>query len=270
MPSASLPPVVYEDESMLAFDKPAGLPVAPDRQDQNNRDQNNPPATLMRLVHARYGREVTNVHRLDADASGVLLCARDKPALDALSGQFQSKTATRVCHALVVVMPPDEAAKVGAVMRDARGLLPDEFAVELTPGADEARPGRMRIFRKRGGKACITRFRTLERFGRFALVECRPLAGRPHQIRAHLAAIGAPVLNDALYGVPEVFLKLSDLKRGYKGRADEKPLIARLALHASSLTVRHPVTRAPVTMEAPLPGEFTIALRNLRKYRPRR
>ncbi|AHF91372.1 RNA pseudouridine synthase [Opitutaceae bacterium TAV5] len=263
MPPASLPPVVYEDESMLAFDKPAGLLVAPDRWDKQR-------GYLMRLVHERYGPDTANVHRLDADTSGVLLCARNKPALDVLSGQFQSKAATKIYHALVVVMPPDEAMKVGSVIRDAQGLLPDEFAVELALGADEARPGRMRVFRKRGGKACATRFRTLERFGRFAFVECRPLTGRTHQIRVHLAAAGAPILNDAFYGVPGAILKLSDLKRGYKGRADEKPLIARLALHASSLAVRHPVTREPVTMEAPLPGEFGIALRNLRKYRPRR
>jgi hypothetical protein len=61
-------------------------------------------------------------------------------------------------------------------------------------------------------------------------------------------------------------LKLSQLKRGYKGRVDEKPLIHRLALHASRLTVRHPVTREMITIDAPLPNEFEVALKYLRKF----
>jgi 23S rRNA-/tRNA-specific pseudouridylate synthase len=92
-------------------------------------------------------------------------------------------------------------------------------------------------------------------------------------LRVHLAAAGAPVLNDALYGDPEVLLLLSDLKRGYKGREEEKPLIARLALHATELTIKHPVTREPLVVRSPLPHEFEIALKYLRKYvpgRPRR
>ena len=66
--------------------------------------------------------------------------------------------------------------------------------------------------------------------------------------------------------VPGIELRLSDLKRGYKGRDDERPLIARLALHASELTVNHPITRLPVTITAPLPREFEVALKNLRRH----
>ena len=126
-------------------------------------------------------------------------------------------------------------------------------------------------------------FRTLERFrgtrrpvGRgkeaaatsasFAFVECHPLTGRTHQLRVHLAAAGAPILNDPFYGVPEITLKLSDLKRGYKGREEEKPLIGRLALHATELTLKHPTTREPITLRAPLPHEFEVALKYLRKF----
>jgi 23S rRNA-/tRNA-specific pseudouridylate synthase len=82
----------------------------------------------------------------------------------------------------------------------------------------------------------------------------------------HLAAAGAPILNDVFYGDPEVKLLLSGLKRGYKGREDEKPLIARLALHASALTVKHPSTKDPLTISAPLPHEFEVALKYLRKF----
>ncbi len=254
-----LPPVIYEDEAMIAFDKPSGMLVAPDRWDKTREN-------LMGLVHAKLGHGVANVHRLDADTSGLLLCAKTKPALDFLSGQFQSKTVRKKYLAFVVVLPPEQAMKVVAPVRDAAGVLPHEFTVELALGEDERQPGRMRVFKKRGGKDSVTVCRTLERFGQFAWIECQPLTGRTHQIRVHLAAIGAPVLNDPFYGDPEIKLLLSALKRRYKGRDEEKPLVNRLALHASELTLTHPVTREPVTLSAPLPHEFEVALKYLRKF----
>lgn len=257
-----LPPIIYEDEALLVFDKPSGLLVAPDRWDKQREN-------LMGLVHAQLGRGVANVHRLDADTSGLLLCAKTKPALDFLSGQFQAKTVRKVYHALVVILPSDQTMKVVAPIRDEVGGLPATFVVDLALGPDEQQPGRMRIFRKRGGKAASTEFLVVEHFGRYALVECRPQTGRTHQLRVHLAAAGAPILNDAFYGHPDIMLLLSDLKRGYKGRAEEKPLISRLALHATELTLTHPVTREPIILRAPMPHEFEVALKYLRKFRPR-
>lgn len=271
-----LPPIIFEDEHLLAFDKPSGLLVAPDRWDKQRTN-------LMGLVHDHpaYGRGVANVHRLDADTSGILLCAKTKPALDFLSGQFQAKTVAKKYHALVVVLAPGQEMKVVAPMRDAAGMLPDQFTVELALGEDERQPGRMRVFKGRGGKACTTEFRTLERFSGsrpprssrepavaagYALLECHPLTGRTHQLRVHLAAAGAPILYDPFYGHPDVALRLSDLKRGYKGREEEKPFIGRLALHASELTLTHPASREKFTVHAPLPHEFEVALKYLRKF----
>ena len=220
-----LPPIIFEDDALVAFDKPSGLLVAPDRWDKTREN-------LMGLVHSHpgYGHTVANVHRLDADTSGLLLCAKSKPALDFLTGQFQSKTVQKKYHAFVVVLPPEQAMKVLSPIRDDSGALPDRFTVDVALGEDERQPGRMRVFKGRGGKDCVTEFRTLERFrgarrpaGRrneavagaasFAFVECEPLTGRTHQLRVHLAASGAPILNDRFYGVPELTLKLSDLKR---------------------------------------------------------
>jgi 23S rRNA-/tRNA-specific pseudouridylate synthase len=267
-----LPPIIFEDDALVAFDKPSGLLVAPDRWDKTRE-------YLMGIVHAhpRYGPGVANVHRLDADTSGLLICTKSKPALDFVSGQFQSKTVEKKYHAFVAVLPPERAMKVLAPIRDAAGALPDAFTVEVALGEDERQPGRMRVFKGRGGKDCVTEFRTLERFGgwraargapavSYAFVECRPLTGRTHQLRVHLAAAGAPILNDPFYGDPDLKLLLSGLKRGYKGRDDEKPLIGRLALHASELTLKHPVTREPLTLKAPLPHEFEVALKYLRKF----
>ena len=274
-----LPPIIFEDDTLVAFDKPSGMLVAPDRWDKKREN-------LMSLVHEhpRYGHSVANVHRLDADTSGLLLCTKNKAALDFVSGQFQSKTVQKTYHAFVVVLPPERAMKVFAPVRDANGALPDTFTIDIALGEDERQPGRMRVFKGRGGKDSVSEFRVLERFGgprmartprglegggagaTFALLECRPLTGRTHQLRVHLTAAGAPILNDPFYGVPELQLKLSDLKRGYKGRDDEKPLLARLGLHASALTFTHPATREPVTLTTPMPHEFEVALKYLRKF----
>ena len=256
-----LPAIIFEDETIIAFDKPSGLLVAPDRWDKSREN-------LMGLVHNKMGHHIANVHRLDADTSGVLLCAKTKPALDFLSGQFQSKTILKRYLALVAILPPERAMKLAtpAVVCGPDGALPEAFTIDLALGEDEHQVGRMRVFRKRGGKPSLTEFHVRERFGVFAFMECRPLTGRTHQIRIHLAAAGAPVLNDPFYGDPEVKLLLSGLKRRYKGRDDEKPLIDRLALHASELTLKHPVTREPLTIQAALPNEFDVALKYLRKF----
>lgn len=256
-----LPPILYEDDSLIAFDKPSGMLAAPDRWDKKREN-------LMGLVHDKMGHGVANVHRLDADTSGLLLCAKTKPALDYLSGQFQAKTVAKTYHALVVVLAVEQAMKVIEPVRAPGGGLPEAFAIDLALGEDERQPGRMRVFKGRGGKACTTEFRVAENFGRYAFVECRPLTGRTHQLRVHLAAAGAPILNDPFYGDPTAVLLLSELKRRYKGRDEEKPLITRLALHASGLVISHPVTREPLTLQSPLPKEFEVALKYLRKFPP--
>jgi 23S rRNA pseudouridine1911/1915/1917 synthase len=255
----TFPDILFEDDFLVAFDKPSGLPVVSDRRGGAQ-------ATLMGRVRERFGQSTANVHRLDAETSGIVLCAKTKPALDFLSGQFQSKTVRKMYNALVALSAAEGAEATRDFARDPAGVLPPEFSVDLAIGEDEQVAGRMRVFRKRGGKPSVTEFRVLEPFGRFAWLECRPLTGRTHQVRVHLAAAGAPVLNDALYGDPASVLLLSGLKRHYKGRDEEKPLISRLALHSGALGFIHPSTQEPVEINAPLPREFEIALKYLRRF----
>jgi RluA family pseudouridine synthase len=242
-----LPPILFEDAAVIVFDKPGGLPVGAERGAGGGEN-------LMALVQAQFGTGIANVHRLDPEASGLVLCARTKPALDYLSGQFQSKTAVRTYLALVAGVP-----------------TADEFTVELVMKEDEGRRGTMCVVKKHG-QPSRTEFSVRDRFpgraGRagFAWVECRPHTGRPHQIRLHLSTVGTPVLNDPIYG-NETRLLLSDLKRGYKGRDDERPLIERLALHAAGLTFNHPATRASMTVTAPVPKDLAVALKYLQKFR---
>ncbi len=254
-----LPEILFEDDFLVAIDKPSGLPVARDRGDRAR-------VTLMDMVRERFGRLAANVHRLDAQASGIVLCARTKPALDSLSGQFQSKTVRRTYCALVALPPPEWLANAALPARDGAGALPAEFGVDLPLGEDAGDPGRMRVTRGRAGKPSSTQFRVLESFGRFARVECRPLTGRTHQVRVHLAAAGAPVLNDTLYGDPASVLLLSGIKRGYKASGLERPLISRLALHAGEMEFLHPGRREPVLISSPLPRDFEVALKDLRRF----
>ncbi len=255
----TFPDILLEDDLLVAFDKPSGLPVV-----REGADKAGP--TLMGIVRERYGPTLANVHRLDAGASGIVLCAKTKAALDFLSGQFQSKTVRKAHQALVVLVPPAEGARPGSQVRDGSGGLPGEFTVDLALGEDEHRRGQVRVFHGRGGKPSVTQFRVLESFGRFVWLECRPQTGRMHQVRAHLAAAGAPVLNDPLYGDPSAVLLLSGLKRGYKGGGEERPLVARLALHAGGLGFAHPAGREPVEVLSPLPKDLGIALKYLRRF----
>jgi RluA family pseudouridine synthase len=259
----TFPDILFEDDYLVAFDKPSGLPVVAERRGKAA-------LSLMGLVRGRYGESTANVHRLDPETSGVVLCAKTKAALDFLSGQFQSKTVRKSHSALVSLLSPGQAAAQAGSVPEAAGRLPAEFSIDLAIGADEADPARMRVFRRRGGQTSVTEVRVLESFGRFAWLECRPLTGRTHQVRVHLAAAGAPVLNDRLYGDPSAVLLLSGLKHHYKGRDEEKPLISRLALHAGHLGFVHPASREPVEIASALPREFEVALKYLRKFPPTR
>jgi 23S rRNA pseudouridine1911/1915/1917 synthase len=254
--AVTLPEILFEDDCIVAFDKPCGLAVASGAPGAQA-------STLTGLARAAFGPSVSSVHRIDTEASGVVLFAGTKPALDFLSGQFQAKTVRRTFWALVSIPAKPRAPEMP--VRDAAGALPGEFTVDLALGDDERNPGRVRPCR-RGGRPSVTEFRILESFGRFVWLECRPLTGGLHQIRAHLACAGAPVLGDALYGDPGEVLLLSELKRRYKGRHEERPLVSRLALHSRALGFVHPSSREPVEITAPLPKELEVALKYLRRY----
>lgn len=253
-------PILFDDESMLVLDKPPGLPVAASRGGE---------PCLNALVQARLGREVKVAHKIDPEVGGPVVYARSKPALDFLSGQFQSKTVEVVWSALAVVPPAAEASRPTKVLRDEQGLPPAECLLDWPILEDAGRPGLWRIGRRQEGRAASTAVRRLETFGRHVWLECVAPTAPLHQVRLHLSTAGLPVLNDALYGLAGAELRLSDLKRGYKGRADERPLIRGLALQAVRMTLRHPDTREALVVESPLPKEFEVALKNLRKFSAR-
>lgn len=240
MSGAALPPVLFEDDVLVAYDKPSGLLIAPDRWDKSREN-------LMDLVHRIASPDWFNVHRLDKDTSGVVLCAKNKAALDALCMAFETRAVTKTYLALTRGAPPAPSGRI---------------SLALAP--DPARPGR--VVARPTGKPAETLYAVVERWPGYALVRLHPATGRSHQLRVHLAALGCPIVADAFYGDGRGCF-LSDLKRGYKpGRDAERPLLGRLGLHAHQLTFAHPVRGDEMTIEAPIPREFEITLKNLRKY----
>jgi RluA family pseudouridine synthase len=245
-------PVLYEDDALFAVDKPARLLTSPDRYDPNRPN-------LMRILHrdiergAAWVKErnvtyLANAHRLDFETSGVLLLAKSKAALVALADEFGGSRAQKSYVTLVQGTPPEDS------FRSEAKLAPHPVKVHT-----------MRVDPKHGKKS-QTDFTVLEKFVGYTLLRCEPLTGRTHQIRVHLAHLNLPIVGDELYGGTD--LLLSQLKRDYRPGRDgrEQPLIARLALHAESLTVAHPVTKAATMIKSPWPRDIEVALKYLRRF----
>lgn len=245
---------MYEDEFLLALDKPSGLLTSPDRYDPTRPN-------LMKLLHAGiaaqkpWARErnltyLSNAHRLDFETSGVILLARTKPVLMALADLFGSQIPAKQYVALVAGSPP-------AV----------QFEIDAPLGPHPVKAGLMRVDKKNGKKS-KTRFEVLQDYQRFgyALLKCEPLTGRTHQIRVHAAHAGLKIVGDALYGGKPLWL--SRLKTDYRLKPghEERPLISRVALHAERLELAHPIGGQRLVISAPWPKDLAVAVKYLSKF----
>jgi 23S rRNA pseudouridine955/2504/2580 synthase/23S rRNA pseudouridine1911/1915/1917 synthase len=245
-------PILFEDGQLLALDKPSGLLTCPDRYDLTRpnlrqllqRDVNRG-ATWVRARNLTF---LANAYRLDLETSGVLLLAKDKATLMALADQFSTPKPIKYYLALVHSVPQENAFSCTAK------LAPHPHK----PGIVRADP--------QHGKQAITHFTVLERFQDHTLLRCQPVFDRTHQVRVHLKWLKFPLVADEVYHGRK--LMLSSLKPNYRLKDDrsEKPLLNRTALHAECLRLVHPLSQADLTISAPSPKDFLVALKYLRKF----
>ena len=234
-------PVLYADEWIMAVNKPPGVLSVPGRGTRPTVE-----GVLRRQGTLDPHAELRVVHRLDIWASGVMVFARSEDAQRILTSRWSRREVEKVYLALV------------------RGHLAGDGEVNL-PLLVDRDAGRV-VHSERFGKAAKTHYRVLERLMGHTLLECRPVTGRLHQIRVHLAGIGHPLAVDPLYGGGHAIM-LSKLKPGYRPnrRGQELPLIWRLSLHAASVRMAHPDDGREMMFEAPLPKDFRATLRQLRR-----
>lgn len=233
--------VLYEDSSIIVIDKPPGMVVHP--------APGNPTGTLANalLSHCIDLAGINGVlrpgivHRLDKETSGVMVVAKDNEAYHQLVKQFKNRTIKKTYLAIAF-----------------GNLKQDEGQIDLPIGRHPDQRKKMSI-RTTRGRAALTRWKVLERFGSFTFLEIHPQTGRTHQIRVHLSAMRHPLLGDPLYG-----------RKGKAGTIQDLPVresikkMTRLALHAHQLGFHHPRTGEKVQFVAPIPQDMEETLGCLR------
>lgn len=222
--------VVYEDDAVLAVDKPAGLPVHPTATYHRN--------TLTALLRERYGAATPHIaHRLDRETSGLVVCGKTPSAERTLKQAFERRRVHKTYLAIVRGEMAEDAGRVDLPLASARQGL--HVLMEVRPEDD-------------GGLPARTAWRVRWRAGGHTLVELEPETGRQHQLRVHLAALGHPIVGDKLYGPEGSQPFLDYIEQGMTEALLERLGHDRQALHAHTLRVAHPETRAPLVLSAPL------------------
>lgn len=214
--------VLYEDDSVIAVDKPSGLPT------HGNKDAARP--NLIGLVERHTGGRVFVHHRLDAGTSGVVLLAKVKEANASLARSFAGRAVDKTYVAMVTRPPIDWPSEM---IIDTPILVSGNGSVRIDPG----------------GVPAETRLRVLDRRADRLVLEAKPVTGRKHQIRIHLASVGAPIVGDSRYGGPP-----SESRR--------------LMLHAERIELDHPVTGKRLVVSSPRPEEFGARPTLSRSSRP--
>lgn len=261
MPTKPLHEILHESDDYVAINKPPGVAVIPGRAETDSVLQQI--ARQLDLPHAgAIDPRVRVVHRLDKETSGVLLFAKNIDAQRHVSHQFQNNTVVKEYLAL------------------ARGKVKDDQgAIDAPLAPHPTSPQRMCVTKH--GRSALTLWRVQERFRDFTLLRVFPKTGKTHQIRVHLNSIGFPLAIDPMYcppiarrgenspiHAPPVGIFLSQFKRGYRnpsGGQVERPLIARLTLHAEKLSF-YDRSNALIEITAPLSKDFRTVLAQLDRH----
>lgn len=223
--------ILYEDEFFLAVDKPAPLPVHPvGRFKEKN---------LLSLLKKHFEPPIEGlriVNRIDSETSGLVLVAKTSFAAGRLGSLFENREVYKEYRAMVFGTPVSHVGTVSISL----GVKSDNGHHVRIPDPE--------------GETAQTRYETLESSGDYSLLKVVPETGRTHQIRAHLAFLGHPIVGDKIYIEPKIFERY--IHEGWQ--EDMRPTVKadRLLLHALKLEFRHPVTGEALKLEAPLPPSF--------------
>ena len=232
--------VIYKDDDVIALNKPPGLPT------QGGSKQTKHVDGLAEALKFDLDEKPKLVHRLDKDTSGVLLLARNRAAAQHLTAALRHKETRKIYWALVAGVPTPYLGEIryGLVKAGGHGKGGEgEKMIAIHPREIDATPG---------AKRAHTLYATLYRVAsRASWVAMEPLTGRTHQLRAHMAEIGHPIIGDGKYGGSGQ----ENLGDGW-GAQLGGIISKKLHLHARSMTFEHPVTRKPITITAPLPSHM--------------
>lgn len=236
--------VLYEDDVLFVVNKPANLPVHPSGRFFFN-------TLLIHLKTQAATRALTKplesdelfylAHRIDKETSGVLILTKDSVSCANIVSQFMQRQTEKTYTAIV------------------KGITPETF--EITDPLGRSKTSKISLkmeimSEEEGGQVSSTKFKRLDTAGGFSLIEAYPKTGRQHQIRVHAEAAGFPLVGDKLYGVDEEFALLFYERDRLTPEAEEKLLIPRHALHATTLTFDHPTTGKRMTVHSPLPPDL--------------
>lgn len=236
--------VPYEDDDVVVVEKPARLVTQPGKGHEDD--------TLLNGLFAKYGKKLQNLgaerdfgllHRLDRETSGLLVLALRASAYDLLRKSFETREVRKFYWAVVANPPKTE-----------KGVIRRPIAEYEGPGprARAGAPARKLAKISSAGKEAVTAYRVVSSSPHGAILECRPVTGRLHQVRVHLASIGSPIAGDGLYAPSEV-----------------AALSSRLALHAHRLSFTHPITKAAIDVTSDWPGDIKSVLRRLSLTKPK-
>jgi 23S rRNA pseudouridine955/2504/2580 synthase len=228
--------IIFEDENLIFINKPAGISSLDERLDAGSQ------FSILRMAK-QYFAEAQLCHRLDKETSGILVIAKNPESYRDMAMLFEKRAVTKCYHAVV------------------KGVLNVNNQSIIIPLAI-ARGGLAKVDRKEG-KAAETVVSTLKMYQHFTLLECKPITGRLHQIRIHLASQNFPIASDVSYGGEVPFL--SKLKKGFKFNKweNEQGMIKRVALHAHSLAFE--LNEKPYHVVAPYPKDFDVFVKLLEK-----
>ncbi len=240
--------IVFEDDSLLVVNKPAGMVVHP--------GHGNYTGTLINALVYHFENLPNNssnrpglVHRIDKDTSGLLVIAKTEGAMTHLARQFFEKSSEREYLALVWGNVEEDRGTVeGHIGRHPKNRL----QMTVFPDGDQ-------------GKEAITHYRVLERFGYVSLISCRLETGRTHQIRVHMKHIGHTLFNDARDGGDQV-LKGTTFTKYRQFVENAFKILPRQALHAKTLGFVHPDTGKLVRFDSELPGDMQACIEKWRAY----